>query len=296
MSQARLAETSLGTLLSESAARLVRAGVPQARRDARLLIAEALGLRVETLLGYPERMVEPAQWRRAEALIARRAAREPLSRIIGRREFWGLSFALTPATLDPRPESETLVEALLESLDERGRPLRILDLGTGSGCLLLALLSALPRAEGLGVDLAPAALATATGNAAALGLAGRARFAASDWGAALAGGWDLVVCNPPYVAAGEIADLAPEVAEHDPRLALAGGPDGLQAYRALIPDLARLLAPGGLAALELGAGQAGSVTALLVEAGLSRHSLHRDLAGHERCILAVRAASRSDPD
>ena len=282
--------TSVGDLLAESARRLERAGVPQARRDARLLIAEALGVRIEMVLGYPERPVTESQRRSAESLIVRRESREPISRILGRREFWGLTFQLSPATLDPRPESETLIEVVLDSLDDRTRRLRLLDLGTGSGCLLLALLSALPKAEGLGVDIASAALETAKTNARSLGLADRTSFVASDWGAAIAGPWDVVLCNPPYVAEGEIADLAPEVAEHEPRLALSGGPDGFDAYRSLIPHLLHLLADDGFAALELGAGQSETAIRLLREAGLQQRSLHRDLAGHERALLAARVA------
>ena len=281
---------SVGSLLADSANRLERAGVPQARRDARLLIAEALGTQVEKVLGYPEQPVTESQRRSAEALIARRESREPISRILGRREFWGLSFQLSLATLDPRPESETLIEAVLDSLDDRTRRLRLLDLGTGSGCLLLALLSALPRAEGLGVDIVPAALETAMANAQSLGLADRALFAASDWGATVAGSWDVILCNPPYIAESEIAGLAPEVEKHEPRLALSGGPDGFDAYRSLIPDLLHLLADDGFAALELGAGQSETATRLLRDAGLQQWSLHRDLAGHERALLAVRVA------
>ncbi len=291
MSLADAACATLGSLVADATMALGRAGIEQPRREARLLIAAAIGSGPETVLGYPERPLSGSEKRMAEALVARRCAREPLSRILGRREFWGLPFQLSPATLDPRPESETLVEAVLDSLDDKTRPLRLLDLGTGSGCLLLALLSALPAAEGLGVDRAPEALRTAAANARALGLAERARFAASDWGAALAGGWDLVVCNPPYVVEGEIAGLAPEVAAHDPRLALSGGPDGLDAYRSLIPGLLHLLVEGGFAVLEIGVGQAEAVVGLLGEAGLRCRAPRRDLAGHDRCILAVRVAS-----
>lgn len=287
MSAAPATVLSLGGLLETAARRLAAAGVDGARRDARLLLAHALGVRAETVLGYPERAVGDAGAARFEALVERRAAREPVSRILGRREFWGLSFRVTPDVLDPRPESEVLVEGVLSRLGERDAPHRILDLGTGSGCLLLALLAELTAARGLGVDASGAALAVARANAEALGLAGRAAFEASDWGRGLTGAYDAVVCNPPYVADGEWPDLAPEVARYDPTPALSGGPDGLAAYRALLPHVARLLRPGGLAALEHGAAQAAAVERLAAASGLTPAGCLCDLAGRERCLLAT---------
>ena len=285
MSLAAPLEASVGALLAEATACLQSAGVPQGRRDARLLIAASLDVGVEAVVGYPERLLSDSQWTHAQEMIARRAAREPVSRILGRREFWGLGFQLSPATLDPRPESETLIEAVLERPVSRRDAPRVLDLGTGSGCLLLAMLSALPEASGLGVDLEPAALATAAANAEALGLAGRCRFAVSDWDAAVTGLWDILLCNPPYVTEAQMAELAPEVAEHDPQAALAGGADGLDAYRRLLPGLPRLLAPDGMAALEIGAGQAVAVGRMAFAAGLSAVDCPRDLAGIERCLI-----------
>lgn len=278
---------SLGAALAEGAARLAAAGVEGARRDARLLLADAAGLEPGALTAWPERPLAPAARRRYERHLARRAAREPVARILGRREFWSLPFALSPATLDPRPDSETLVEGLLACLPERGRPLRLLDLGTGSGCLLLALLSELPAAWGLGIDRSAAAAATARRNAAALGLAERAAFLVGDWAAALAdaAGFDLVVSNPPYIAREALATLDPEVLEHDPRDALDGGPDGLEAYRALSHQLPRLLRPGGWAAVEIGADQADSAAAALGAGSLAAPRLLRDLAGHPRALL-----------
>jgi release factor glutamine methyltransferase len=216
-------------------------------------------------------------------VVARRARREPVSRIVGRREFWSLDFMLSPATLDPRPDSECLIEAALAAAPEDAATL-VLDLGTGSGCLLLAFLSERKRATGLGVDLSADAVATARENAARLGLAERARFAVGDWGAGVTGGFDLILCNPPYIPAGDIEGLAPEVAHHDPRLALAGGEDGLEAYRELAPELARLLRPRGRAVLEVGHGQADAVGRLMAAAGLSTHARRADLGGIERCL------------
>jgi len=283
---ARAVSLTVGALLEAAAARLRGAGVEAARSDARLLLAAALGVEVSTVFGYPERAVGPAASARFEALLARRAAREPVSRILGRREFWGLELLVTPAILDPRPESETLVEAVLEAVGERDAALRILDLGTGSGCLLLALLSELPNAWGLGVDLSLEALEVARDNAARLGLAGRAGFVCGDWSAGLGGRWQVIVGNPPYVSEAGLATLAPEVAGHDPRLALTGGGSGLEAYRRLIPTLPERLDDAGLCALEIGFDQAEAVRALLAGAGFAQVALRADLAGRARCLVA----------
>jgi release factor glutamine methyltransferase len=220
-------------------------------------------------------------------MVARRLGREPVSRILGRRGFWTLDLALGPATLDPRPDSETVVEAVLAALPEPRAPLRLLDFGTGSGCLLLALLVELPTATGLGIDRSLAALEIARANARAAGLAGRAAFVQADWGGPLAGRFEVIVTNPPYIPSGDIAGLQPEVADFDPRLALDGGDDGLDCYRALVPDIARLLAPGGVAALEVGRGQAAAVGAMLTAAGLESLGARRDLGGVERCVTAL---------
>jgi release factor glutamine methyltransferase len=284
------APATLGGALAEGAARLAAAGVEGARRDARLLLAEAAGLSPGTVAGWPERRLAAPALATFRSHIARRAAREPVARILGRREFWSLSFALSPATLDPRPDSETLVEALLARVPDRRRPLALLDLGTGTGCLLLALLSELPCAWGLGVDRSSEAAGLARRNAYALDLQARAAFLVGDWAAALspagaAGGFDLIVSNPPYLARDELAGLDPEVARYDPRAALEGGVDGLDAYRALAAELPRLLRPGGWAAVEIGAGQAGSAAAVLAAGGLASPGLLTDLAGRPRGLL-----------
>jgi release factor glutamine methyltransferase len=213
-------------------------------------------------------------------------AHEPLSRIIGRREFWGLEFMLSGDTLDPRPESETVVEAVLARLPDRTGAYRFLDLGTGTGCLLLALLSEFPRAIGVGIDIAAGAARTARRNAELLGLGGRAHFVVGDWVRAVAGGFDAVVANPPYIATPAVARLAPEVRNHDPHRALDGGADGLLAYRAIAVDLHRLLLSGGIFAAEIGQGQADSVAAILVQNGLAIDGLAHDLAGIVRCVVA----------
>jgi len=284
-------EASLGQVLERAVARLRGAGVEGPRRDARLLLAAALGLEPAQVLAYPERRLSEAEAAAAEHLIARRARREPVSRILGRREFWGLDFALSPETLDPRPDSETLVAAVLARIDRRAKPLRILDLGTGTGCLLLALLSELPEAEGLGVDLDPAAVRVAQDNARRLGLADRARFAAGDWALGLEGTgktWQVIVSNPPYIIDRRIGNLDPEVALYDPRLALNAGPDGLKCFRVLVPQAARILAPEGLLVLEIGIGQGDEVTRLIGDAGLAEIERIADLSGIERCLAARR--------
>ena len=291
MNRSKTDSDSVASSLDRAAALLGAAGVEQPRRDARLLLAEALGGRPELVTGYPERLLDPGQASRFRALVGRRAAREPVSRILGRREFWSLDLCIGADVLDPRPESETVVEAVLGRIGDREAPVRILDLGTGSGCLLLALLSELPRARGLGVDISPAALAIARENARRLGLSPRTAFRPGNWAQGLTGSWQVIVSNPPYIMDHEIAGLAPEVARYDPRLALSGGADGLAAYRSLAPQVARLLASNGILALEVGAGQAGEVGRLLGAAGLTGVACMRDLGGVERCVLATRGAA-----
>jgi release factor glutamine methyltransferase len=219
-------------------------------------------------------------------MVRRRLAREPVAYILGEKEFWSIRFEVGPAVLIPRPESETVVEAVLAHLPDRARPLRLLDLGAGSGCLLLALLSELPQATGVGVDDSAAALALARRNAERLGLAARADFRPGHWGEGLQERCDIIVSNPPYVAEREWDTLQPEIRAFEPRAALVAGPDGLAAYGALAPVCARLLAQGGLCALEIGLGQGAAVAALLAASGLIVIERRRDLAGIERCLIA----------
>jgi len=275
---------TIGECVASGARRLAAAGVPDARRESRLILAYALDIEPVAVTGYPERPVSDPQ--AFEALIARRARREPLSHLTGRREFWSLEFETGPATLDPRPDSETLVEAALAVMEERQAPLSLLDFGAGTGCLLLALLHELPVATGLGVDVSPEALAVARRNAERLGLESRARFEEGNWGESLAGPFDLIVCNPPYIPGADIAGLEPEVSDFEPRLALDGGPDGLDAYRALMPDVARLMAPEGAAVLEFGAGQGEAVGQIAAAEGLTAAGFASDLAGLDRCLTA----------
>ena len=268
--------TPTAQALTAVAARLAEAGIEEPRREARLLVAAAEGITAARLL-----LRDTVDEARYEPLVARRAARAPLAYILGRKEFWGLEFAVSPATLIPRPDTETLVEAVLAL---GIAPARVLDLGTGTGCLLLAVLSECPAAFGVGVDISPAAAALACANARSLGLADRAAFCAGNWAAALEGAFDLVLSNPPYIPGGDIAGLMPDVAAFEPARALDGGADGLEAYRLIIAALPRLLTPTGAAVLELGAGQAPDVAALAAQAGFAA-TTRADLAGVPRAII-----------
>jgi release factor glutamine methyltransferase len=270
------------------------AGVESPELDARILVGFALGLDHAGLTVSAERSITSREAQAIAALGRRRLARESVAVIVGHKEFWGLRFQVGPATLVPRPDSETLVEAALQALDAHGlrrSPIRIADLGTGSGCLLLALLSELPNARGIGIDISNPALEIARQNARALRLADRALFVRGNFTDALAGDFDLIVANPPYVATDALADLAPEV-RHEPRAALDGGPDGLGAYRAIAADSARVLRLDGGLVLELGIGQAAPVAALLSAAGLVPEAPQLDLAGVHRAIAAFRQPMR----
>lgn len=283
-----LAIVTVETAVADAAARLSKAGILDARREARLLVAVALGWGPARVLGFPEAELGAPAGDRLEALLKRRSAREPISRMLGHREFWSLRFELSPDTLDPRPDSETLIEAALAALGDRSHAYRVLDFGTGTGCLLLALLSELPAAVGTGTDISEGALRTARRNAAALGLGGRARFVRGHWGGGLSGEWDVILANPPYIASDEIDRLSPEVAKFDPRRALDGGADGLGAYRALAPAIARLLAPNGIAAVEVAAGRSKLAAEIMAGAGLALRGIRHDLSGVDRCLVLGR--------
>lgn len=261
--------------------------------DARVLIGHALMLNHNALIAAADRALTHDEAETLMGLAERRRAREPVARITGEKEFWGLLLKLNAATLVPRPETETIVEAALAAVDAahaRHQPLSIADLGTGTGALLLALLSELPRAHGIGTDLSLSALRLARENAARHRLMARARFAVCDFGAALAGGFDLIVSNPPYIRSGDIAGLHPEVSRYEPALALDGGGDGLECYRAIAHDASRLLKPGGHLVVELGFGQANLVTAMFSAAGLTCSPPRADLSGIPRALRARLAA------
>lgn len=274
--------------LRAAVSRLRAGGVDTPELDARVLAEEAFALSHAGLLAASSQSAAPEAVVAFDAMIARRLAGEPVARLLGRREFWGLDFTLSSATLVPRPDSETIVEAALAEAGPRDRPLRALDLGVGTGCLLLAILSERPNATGLGVDRAFEAAATAQANARTLGLADRARFVVGDWAAAVGGAFDLVVSNPPYITTGDMGGLDVEVREHDPHLALDGGPDGLDAYATIARAAPALLMPGGVLVLELGQGQGPAVTALVQAAGLAVTRIAPDLGGVDRALVARR--------
>jgi release factor glutamine methyltransferase len=281
-----LTETPLlREVLRHAEALLREAGVDTPELDARLLMGAALGMTREHMLIHATAKLNQAQVTRVLDFIARRVEREPVSRILGRREFWSLDFLLSPATLDPRPDSETVIDEALAGIPDKQAPLSVLDLGTGTGCLLLALLNELPNASGIGVDKSEEAVVTATANARRLGLGQRARFTIGDWGAGLTERFDLVISNPPYIPDREIETLAPEVVRFDPVAALAGGPDGLDAYRAITAQLPNLLKHNGKVIFEVGAGQSGDVAALLGAAGFRNIGRRHDLAGVERAVF-----------
>jgi release factor glutamine methyltransferase len=276
------------------AARLKIAAIESADLDARLLIGYALGLDLTGLILAAQRQLTPGESARIEEFARRRLAGEPVARILGEKEFWGLPLQISSATLVPRPDTETVVELALELLRAGGnldRPLRIADLGTGSGAILLALLSELPAAQGFGTDISEGALRTAGANAARAGLSDRATFVACDYASGLTGPFDLIVSNPPYIRSADIAGLATEVRNHDPLAALDGGADGLDAYRALIPQAAGLLAPRAALVVEAGEGQSAQIQALMTAAGLMPAIAPKaDLAGLPRAVAGHKMA------
>jgi release factor glutamine methyltransferase len=280
----------IATLLGRATSALTAVGIDGAGREARLLLQHAAAIPVSTQIAFAERVVEAAAIDAFDAALARRLRREPLSHILGYREFWSLHFQVTADTLDPRPDSETLVEAVLAELRAQNpaliaTALNLADFGTGTGCLLLALLSELPQARGLGVDLNPGAVAVATANAERLGLAARARLKKGNWDQDLSEQFDIIISNPPYIPSGEIGGLQPEVAQFEPYLALDGGSDGLMAYRALAGVVQRVMKPSGFAAFEIGAGQGADVASVMQNAGLRHVASAHDLQAHERVLI-----------
>jgi release factor glutamine methyltransferase len=279
-------------LLRDAAVALAAAGIDNVRFEARLLLAHAAGLSAEQLIARGAEPAPAGVAERLRALTARRVLREPMAYILGEREFWGLPFKVSPAVLVPRPDSETLIEAALALMPDRQRPWRILDLGVGSGCLLLTLLREYPAASGVGLELSEEALAVAQANAEALGVDMRARLVLGDWQQPdwhqrLGGPFDLLVSNPPYIEAGAIERLMPEVARFEPRLALDGGPDGLAAYRNIATAAPALMAPDGRVLVESGEGQVTEISRIFASAGLAMEAPWRDLAGIDRVVSAM---------
>jgi len=281
-------DRDLGTVLRRGVAALNDAGIENAAGDGRILAAAVFCLSREDMLRDPGMTLDPGKIGMFEAFVARRMAHEPVSRILGRREFRSLEFEIGPATLAPRPDSETLVEAVLDRAGEVPSGPRLLDIGTGSGCLLLSILHAWPAATGIGTDIDADAVACARRNAIALGLAGRADFLTTCWADGVPGTFDIVLSNPPYIRTGDIPALSPEVAVHDPMAALDGGPDGLDAYRALATCAGGLLAEGGVVVLEIGAGLAVEVEAIFAAGMFGLAEKRPDLSGRDRVLTFSR--------
>jgi len=281
--------------LRDTAVALTAAGIDNARFEARLLLAEASGLTIEQLVARGTDAVPANVVEMARSLTVRRVRREPMAYILGEREFWGLPFKVSPAVLVPRPDSETLIEAVLSLMPDRARAWRILDLGLGSGCLLLTLLREYPQARGVGLEASAEALAVAQENANALGVADRAQLIEGDWRRpgwaeallqALGGPFDLVVSNPPYIASAAVPKLMPEVSSFEPRLALDGGAEGFDAYQVIIAASPRLVTAGGFMAVEAGEGQASEITRIFAAAGLTPRPPWKDLGGIDRVVTA----------
>jgi release factor glutamine methyltransferase len=273
------------TIFTEAVRRLSDANVDLPRREVRLLTALAMGKPAESLPTEPSEL-SSSEVQRLAALIARREAREPFAYIAGRKEFWSLEIAVGPGVLVPRPETETLIEELCRTFPDREAELEVCDLGTGSGCLLVAALSEFPRAQGLGLERSEVALGWARKNIAAHDLAPRARLLLGDWENEPTGRFDAILVNPPYIRHRDVMALTPEVARYEPSSALDGGADGLDAYRALAPILGRSLKSEGAAFLEIGAGQADKTKEILEAAGLKVDRIASDLAGIARCVVA----------
>ena len=280
---------TVGQWLKTTTDRFKQAELENPRLDARVLIAAALSVDQARLFSHPEMPVSAEQSVTIRKFVERRLGREPVARIVGVREFWSLDFFVDASTLIPRPDSETLVDTVLGKIEDPLAALNILDIGTGSGCLVLALLSELEHAQAVAIDVNPSAIEVAKRNAHALGLDGRIRFRVSDWLNDLQmdarGPFDFIISNPPYIASDEIENLADDVAMFDPLLALSGGDDGLEAYRTLLPQLPDCLARGGAVCLEIGWDQASDVIDIGRQAGLTGSEVVKDLAGHDRVVL-----------
>lgn len=286
-----MAGDPVSTALDRAAQRLAGAGIDRARFEARLLLAHLTGLSPARQIADPDQILGEDAQTQFEDLIARRENHEPISHLTGEREFWSLPFKVSSAVLDPRPDSETLVAAALEIFSDPDSACSVLDLGTGSGCLLLSVLKNRSKAHGVGIDVSAGALRMAAQNADRLDLSRRAYFVRGDWGTAVVGSFDLILCNPPYIATGNLANLAPEVARYEPRTALDGGADGLAAYRNFLPQLSRLVRSDSVALVEIGAGQTTDVTAIANNFGLRVSQVYRDLAGIQRCLAVTRGAA-----
>lgn len=280
--------TRLGDVISEAIHALTLAGLETPSLDVHWLIGDTLGLDRTQLFTQSNHVLPPQDIAQITTVLMQRLAHVPVARILGTREFWGLPFGLNEATLEPRPDSETLIEITLKYMKDNKEPLRIVDLGTGTGCLLLSLLHALPHATGLGIDISPRASEQAEVNARHLNLETRARFITNNWLDNIEEVFDIIISNPPYIAKDVIPSLMPEVRDNDPMLALDGGDDGLVPYRHLIPKLIFSLKPGGLAVFEVGYDQANFVASLMQQNHLAGVTIHKDIGGQDRCVTGLK--------
>lgn len=280
-------ELSVTDSLRNAVLQLQRAHIETASMDARILLQHVLSVTREQLMLDHERELTHAQSTTFQRLVERRILRQPISQLTGKREFWGMSFRVSEHTLDPRPDSETLIDAIISRIPQREAALDILDLGTGTGCLMLTVLSEYPNARGTGVDICNNALAVARENARNLGMENRTAFVSSCWGEKVEGSYDIVISNPPYIPSSAIASLAPEVSQWEPKLALDGGVDGMDCYRAIASQLKRLLKPTGLCVFEIGMGQAKELEAIVQSHGLQVVGSKDDLALITRCIIVT---------
>ena len=279
--------STIGAIYQQLSDELAAAGIEEPRLEARMLMSFAAGLEQSRIIGYPEDEIAADTAAKLNNLAERRKTGEPIAYITGQKEFWSLNFKVSEETLIPRPDSETLIEAVLAKLPDKSASPRILDLGTGSGCLLMALLSELPNATGLGVDINPETCEIARENAEQFGLTSRAKIKTNDWMTGLDGEFDIIISNPPYIVESEIAALEPDVKKFEPHLALSGGADGLSAYRLIAAQCRAHLPPNGLLAVECGMGQVTDIKGIFEKNNLMVKNVHKDIANVERCILAT---------
>lgn len=279
-------QTHIGNTLKEAKLRLKNANINTYALDAELLLMHVTGVSKEQLLGYPEKTISNHIQKTYIAYLNRRVKREPVASIIGKKEFFGREFLVSDATLHPRPDSETLIEAALSYYKNGNGPSSVLDLGVGSGCLLLTLLSEYPKAYGLGVDCSNATVKMAKANAEKLGLAKRADFSVNNWCRGVEGRFDLIISNPPYIKEGELEFLEPEVKCYEPKGALVAGKDGLKCYREIAPYIKERLNDNGVCIIECGIGQGGAIKEILQEYPLTVFETKKDLRGITRCVLA----------
>ncbi len=275
----------INNILSEAKNNLKSCNIPTPFLDAELLLAYALGKNREFIICYPDYELSKEQIISFRTLLKRRKNREPVAKIIGQKEFWGRNFVVNNNTLDPRPDSETIIEAVFSVYQNRNQALKVLDFGTGSGCLLLTILAEYPNSQGIGVDIDEETLYIAKLNSHNLGLANRSDFVLNSWGEGMSGEFNLVISNPPYIKDSDIKNLEPEVSLYEPYKALAGGLDGLDCYRILAPDIANILQNNGYAILEFGIGQDNKVNRILVCDDMKFIDFRKDLSGVNRCII-----------